>query len=132
MALTPDQVVALVEARSMGLRRAADGWHAETRKGERLHRDGRPTVAEAVEAAEATLAAADARELVTGAVRIVQALARGRYHLRPRLESYTDPEGEPAQRRVFDAYRNGTPEPTVRGRLTLVQAVIDMEALLGP
>jgi len=134
MPLSPEQALALQRSRRLQVRPVPDGWVAETARGERLHRGSLPTQEAAIEAAEATLVATEARNEETRAGRVLAALARGRYSLRPRLMAATDPvTGQPVQRRVFDAYRlSGTPILEVQGRESYVQAVLDTEALLGP
>lgn len=133
MPLTREEAMALQAERLLLVRPAADGWHADTAKGERLHRGGRPTPEEAVEAAVATLAAADAREEEYRARRLLEALDAGRYFLRPRTVTGTDPAtGEPFARRVFDAFRpDNSPVAAVRGRESYAAAVVDMEAALA-
>jgi hypothetical protein len=132
--LTADQALAIQRQRRLQVRPVPGGWVAETAKGERLHRPPAATQEDAIEAAEASLVAAEGRDALRRAARLVEALARGRYFLRPRTVTGTDPDtGEPTSRRVFDAFRpDNSPVAEVRGRESFAQAVIDAEALLGP
>jgi hypothetical protein len=132
--ITADQAIAIQTSRGLAVRPVQGGWVAETAKGTRLVRQPYPTPNEALEAAEALLVAADQRAQEERAGRLVDALARGRYFLRPRIVTGTDPEtGQPTTRLVFDAFRpDNTAVAAVRGRESYAQAVIDMETLLGP
>lgn len=132
--LTPVQAAAIVTARRLQVRPVPGGWVAETAKGGRLRLPGHPKVwptwEEAAEGGEATLAAAEGREREAGAARVVAALARGRYFVRPRTVANADPGT--GQRRVFDALRpDNSAIAEARGCDTFVAAVIAAEAALG-
>ena len=109
------------------------GWIAETEKGTRLHRTVKSTPVEAIEAAELALQQTEQQIEEQRASRVLSAVSRGRYFLRPRTVSTVDAEGNPTTAVVFDAFRpDNSPVASVRGRDSYIQAVIDMEALLGP
>lgn len=133
MPITAQQFLDAIAEHHLSLREAEDGWHAETRSGTRLHRGGKPTPAEAVEAALASVGEADERERNRRAWQAVQALDRGRYFLRPRAVTVPDGEGGTVQRTVFDAFQPGNGRiDAVQGRANYLAAVADLEALLGP
>lgn len=108
------------------------GWLAKTIDG---HRAGPkhvpyPTPEESIEAADIWLAARDRREEDTKSQRIIDALERGRYFIRPKNVQSTDEGGNPITVKVFSAFLpNGNATPVV-DRSSFIQAVIDMETLL--
>lgn len=107
-------------------------WAAKTIDGTRAgpNRATFSTPEEAVEAAEQRFLLADARTQEAAAQRIVAAMERGRYYIRSRVVQSTDPEGNPITARLFSAFQNGNPVPSVQDRISFTQAVIDMEKLL--
>lgn len=133
MPLTPEQFRDALVEHNLTLRHAANGWHAETTKGTRLHKNGKPTPEEAVEAALLRIADTDLREGERRAARAVLALDRGRYYIRCRMAAGVDGEGNPVQQLVFDGMMIGNGVvPSVRNRVSVLKAIEDMEELLGP
>lgn len=136
--ITADQMRAIIVARGLQLiaiksNGGAFLWLAKTSEGFRAGPKHAPysTPEEAIEAAELHFIQSDLRELESKASKIISALERGRYFIRVRNQSSTNPEGEPITIKLFSAILpNGNTTPVV-DRTSFTQAVIDMEKLLS-
>lgn len=132
MSLNPTQAFAAIESGRLQVRHTPLGIVVETAQGTRLS-SPQPTLAAAVQEAVDKLAATQARQAAERADGIVAALQRGRYFIRPRTVTGPSPD-DPSitiTATVFDGVVGATVS-AVKGRASVAQAVIDMEALLGP
>ena len=100
------------------------GWVAKTIDGTRAapRNEPYPTPEEAVEAADAWLTLSETAEKDRKGDRLIKALERGRYYIRPIQSSGASV--------LFTAYLPDGTVTSVKDRLTFIQAVLDMEGLL--
>lgn len=134
--ITPERALEIIKARSLQLipvlRDSATKWTVKTSNG--LRTGGQNTLylspEDAVEAAENWLISLSVRDQESKAIRIISALEKGLYFIRPKEISTQDENGQTVSVKVFSAFlSNGNATP-VRDRNSFIQAVIDMEKLL--
>lgn len=134
--ITPERALEIITARSLQLipveRDNVTKWVVRTSKGTRSGGQNTlySTPEDAVEAAENWFVASNLREQEAKSTKIITALEKGTYFIRPRDLSTTDENGQTIIIKVFSAVlSNGNLTP-IRDRPSLIQAVIDMEKSL--
>lgn len=129
--MTSDEILSVIKTRQIQLIFSQGRWIARTKDGSRLSPGNVSfnSPEEAVEAANSSLLSMENRESEIKATRIVNSLESGKYFIRPKTVQSTDQDGNPTTQKLFSVFLpNGTATPVV-DRLTLTQAVIDMENL---
>lgn len=108
------------------------GWLTRTIDGSRAGVKHPPysTPEEAVEAAEAHYLLTETTEKDRKSDKIIRALERGRYFIRPVQGTVIGENGKPTTTTLFTAFLPDGSITTVRERSTFIQAVLDMEGLL--